>query len=505
MTGTIKKTTINYHLRIPVFDAPGWGREMERNFNIIDAAMFAATQFGVLGTWTNGTEYHVNDRVVDEVTGILWRCLVEHTSAAEGTFEEDRTANPTYWTNITNIVQNMGVWENGILYKTNDFVYDGYKYGIVLHDYESGASFDDDVDNGDILVLIDLTAIMDQSTNAANAASASAVEAAASAVEASTFSTQASDHAHDAEASAVTATNAASTLTSLYSGFAGGTSGQVLAKLSNTDYDFAWIPLTGGGDMVQAIYDPQSIGSDAFARANHTGTQAQSTIAGLVQALADIWNAIATKVTNTLTLTAGDGLTGGGALDANRSFAVDATVVRNTRSVFSGTGLSGGGDLGTDRTLSVKYGTTAGTAVQGNDTRVVNAVQNTRSVVAGSGLVGGGSLAADRTISLGTPMGLDSSSSSQTTSTSHSHFVDFREGVAAIAAGALGSSVLARNEITADVGFNSNISGSNIRPSNASGSAVSGTLTGSWQVNGFMYGTGNANTAARVSLCKRVS
>lgn len=38
--------------------------------------------------------------------------------------------------------------------------------------------------------------------------------------------------------------------------------------------------------------------------------------------------------------------------------------------VNAGTGLSGGGSLEADRTLTVKYGTTAGTAAQGNDSRL---------------------------------------------------------------------------------------------------------------------------------------
>lgn len=51
--------------------------------------------------------------------------------------------------------------------------------------------------------------------------------------------------------------------------------------------------------------------------------------------------------------------------------------VGTTRLISAGTGLTGGGDLSVDRTLSVSYGTIAGTATQGNDTRVVNAVQTT--------------------------------------------------------------------------------------------------------------------------------
>lgn len=41
----------------------------------------------------------------------------------------------------------------------------------------------------------------------------------------------------------------------------------------------------GGGDMDAATYDPTGISADAFARGNHTGTQAIATVAGLQGAL----------------------------------------------------------------------------------------------------------------------------------------------------------------------------------------------------------------------------
>jgi hypothetical protein len=47
--------------------------------------------------------------------------------------------------------------------------------------------------------------------------------------------------------------------------------------------------------------------------------------------------------------------------------------VPTSRTVSAGTGLSGGGDLSADRTLTVSYGTTAGTAAQGNDSRLSDA------------------------------------------------------------------------------------------------------------------------------------
>ena len=53
--------------------------------------------------------------------------------------------------------------------------------------------------------------------------------------------------------------------------------------------------------------------------------------------------------------------------------AADVGAVADARQVIAGTGLTGGGDLSADRTLSVTYGTTAGTAAQGNDSRLSNA------------------------------------------------------------------------------------------------------------------------------------
>ncbi len=47
--------------------------------------------------------------------------------------------------------------------------------------------------------------------------------------------------------------------------------------------------------------------------------------------------------------------------------------VPTSRTLTAGTGLTGGGDLTADRTFAVAYGTTAGTAAQGNDSRITGA------------------------------------------------------------------------------------------------------------------------------------
>jgi hypothetical protein len=44
----------------------------------------------------------------------------------------------------------------------------------------------------------------------------------------------------------------------------GGTTNQALVKNSNTDYDTKWVTPAGGGDMLAATYDPNSVASDAF-------------------------------------------------------------------------------------------------------------------------------------------------------------------------------------------------------------------------------------------------
>jgi hypothetical protein len=57
----------------------------------------------------------------------------------------------------------------------------------------------------------------------------------------------------------------------------------VYSTMSFTDTFAAVVDTVGF--MLQSVYDPQSKNADAFARANHTGTQAQSTVTNLVSAL----------------------------------------------------------------------------------------------------------------------------------------------------------------------------------------------------------------------------
>lgn len=53
-----------------------------------------------------------------------------------------------------------------------------------------------------------------------------------------------------------------------------------------------------------------------------------------------------------------------------RVTAVESGKVPTTRTLTAGTGLTGGGDLSANRSFAVSYGTAAGTAAQGNDSRI---------------------------------------------------------------------------------------------------------------------------------------
>ena len=73
------------------------------------------------------------------------------------------------------------------------------------------------------------------------------------------------------------------------------------------------------------------------------------------------------------------------ALDGRVETAEDGIADLTSRTITAGTGLTGGGSLDADRTLAVSYGTTAGTAAQGNDARLSDARTPTAHTHAGIG------------------------------------------------------------------------------------------------------------------------
>jgi len=73
--------------------------------------------------------------------------------------------------------------------------------------------------------------------------------------------------------------------------------------------------------------------------------------------------------------------------DANKPVSAATQTALNAKAnasitITADTGLTGGGDLSANRSLSVVYGTTAGTAAQGNDSRITGAEQTANKGVA---------------------------------------------------------------------------------------------------------------------------
>ena len=64
-------------------------------------------------------------------------------------------------------------------------------------------------------------------------------------------------------------------------------------------------------------------------------------------------NADAVVAVESRTITAGDGLQGGGTLEDSRTLEVDSSVVRTSRTITAGVGLTGGGNFTANRTVSL--------------------------------------------------------------------------------------------------------------------------------------------------------
>lgn len=126
------------------------------------------------------------------------------------------------------------------------------------------------------------------------------------------------------------------------------------------------------------VVAPATIGVQANGTA--VGTRPTlNVIAGANVTVTAADNPTSSRVDVTIAATGGGG--GGAVTSVNGQTgtvvlaASDVGAPPTTRLVTAGTGLTGGGSLAADRTLAVAYGTTSGTAAQGNDARITGALQ----------------------------------------------------------------------------------------------------------------------------------
>lgn len=237
-----------------------------------------------------------------------------------------------------------------------------------------------------------------------------------------------------------------------------------------------------------------------------------------------------TVVRTARTLTAGDGLTGGGTLAADRAFAVNSTVVRTTRTLSTTSPLTGGGNLSANRTLAIDMAAlvsllknphgfmyivnySLGAGLTGNITNtagILNITLNLDQVArtfttisAGNGLTGGGNLVVDRTIALGTPGTLTHNTTNSVTATSHTHSLD-PAGVSVVYSQAgpanVGQLAFARRA-GASANYGDQITGNALTRSDANNNASGGVLGSSatvWECLGAA-GAGVATLYRRIT------
>jgi hypothetical protein len=210
MVANIRGYTPNYNFKLVNFDTPRWHTLEYANWTAVDSLLSQAGIPHIRGEWLNSTLYLVGDRTLDPQTGDIYRCLVEHVSAATGTFEADRLARPTLWTlQVATVPLFRGDWTPNTTFALGDIVVvDSYVYYLCSTEHTSSATFPPDATNWQL--IFDASQAVDDAQAAADASAASATEAAASAGSAGTSAASANASKNQALTSATSASSSAS-------------------------------------------------------------------------------------------------------------------------------------------------------------------------------------------------------------------------------------------------------------------------------------------------------
>lgn len=156
-----------------------------------------------------------------------------------------------------------------------------------------------------------------------------------------------------------------------------------------------------------------------------------------------------------------------------------ANKVPTSRTVSAGTGLSGGGDLSADRTLAVSYGSSAGTAAQGNDSRITGAEQTSNKGAASgyAGLDSTSRLVSTQSSGWGDPAIIDFTTSSAVTSGSSGTLTASRSGYLASVTLPAWLSISSGNLTFSQTGYYTIHANFTVAPANVTSAIV--------QLNGF--------------------
>lgn len=176
--GPLKRLTKRFNFNIINFGFPRWHQYDHDNWDTLDAILATyVTQSGLKGLWRNATQYEAGDRAIDEDEAKIYIAQADHLSPATGSFADARLANATLWRPVTYDPENRGEWAPSTIYGQDDFVVYEARYAIVKVDHISSTNFQDDVDDGNLHVLIDAQVIVAAANEAAAAAEQSSIDA----------------------------------------------------------------------------------------------------------------------------------------------------------------------------------------------------------------------------------------------------------------------------------------------------------------------------------------
>ena len=117
--------TPNFNLALPDFRSGPWHDLLNGDITKIDQLLYGAISRVDTPLWANNTFYDVGVTALDGDTGSSWMCNTAHTSAATGTFSDDRAAHPTYWVQLLTGFAPRGEWQHNTNYFPYDLAYQG--------------------------------------------------------------------------------------------------------------------------------------------------------------------------------------------------------------------------------------------------------------------------------------------------------------------------------------------------------------------------------------------
>jgi hypothetical protein len=118
------KYTKNFGLALPDFRQGPWHDLINNDLTTLDGLLHGAMSQANIDAWKNSTHYEVGAAVLDITDATTWMAVIAHTSSPTGTFAQERTSHPTYWTRLIAGFAPRGEWQQGVNYLPYDLAYD---------------------------------------------------------------------------------------------------------------------------------------------------------------------------------------------------------------------------------------------------------------------------------------------------------------------------------------------------------------------------------------------